>query len=291
MANQTENKLKKEFPFINNSIDEKQLAYSKKNTWNQINNAKKAIRRKIIIKQLGIAASIAILIATIGYMALMPAKTSVLKWAQLEVPMGTIDTVFFTDGSTIVLNGGSKLIYPEEFAKDQRVVKLQGEGYFDIATNPNRPFIINCEGVDIQVLGTKFNLKSHTIDNYVEAKLASGHIRMLDKQTDRIVDMQPNESVTYNRETKIFKKGTFDPADLLGWINKEYKFKSTPLLEVVKTLERRYGVYFIIENEIIGERKITASFKQEESIDDIMKILRRTSHFKYEIADNIVTIK
>jgi len=295
MDNYSKNRSKEELRFIDFEnddidVDEEKIVCSKKSTWDRINRNIMRNRRKVLIKRYSIACSILLLISVIGYTRFIHSGSGETRWVQIEVPMGAIESVLLADGSTIILNGGSRLTYPEKFSENKREVKLHGEGCFDIVTNSARPFIVDCEGINVQVLGTKFNLKSYSTDGYIEAKLVSGHIKITDTQTNRDISVLPNECITYSRETKVFNKSKFDQPDVFGWMKREYRFESASLAEITKTLERGYGVFFITERKI-EDKKVTTSFINEESIADIMKVLKRTFLFEYEMSNNTIIIK
>lgn len=114
----------------------------------------------------------------------------------------------------MVINSGSKLIYPDRFGPDRRQVFLAGEGYATIAKDPGRPFVMSAGEVDVRVLGTKFNLKSYAEDSEVEVTLVEGSVEMETKLggDDRIVRLRPGELVKLDKRTGSTE--TFDvPTD------------------------------------------------------------------------------
>ena len=100
------------------------------------------------------------------------------EWFEAYAPYGKTLRVVLPDGSEVVINSGSKLIYPDRFGPDRRQVFLAGEGYATIAKDPGRPFVMSAGEVDVRVLGTKFNLKSYAEDSEVEVTLVEGSVEM-----------------------------------------------------------------------------------------------------------------
>ena len=136
------------------------------------------------------------------------------EWFEAYAPYGKTLRVVLPDGSEVVINSGSKLIYPDRFGPDRRQVFLAGEGYATIAKDPGRPFVMSAGEVDVRVLGTKFNLKSYAEDSEVEVTLVEGSVEMETKLggDDRIVRLRPGELVKLDKRTGSTE--TFDvPTD------------------------------------------------------------------------------
>lgn len=119
------------------------------------------------------------------------------------------------DGSEIWMNNKSKLTYPEEFDSDQRLVKLKGEAFFDVAKEPNRPFIIHTQDIRIQVLGTSFNVKSYQEEDEIVISLATGRIEVDALGKKQI--LTPGEQLHYDKATKSFQRLLIDTAEASAW--------------------------------------------------------------------------
>lgn len=157
----------------------------------QIQQRKKQKERRILF--VSIAASLLVLF-TIGYNLLTGSHGSEqIAWIEISTPKGVRDSVLLSDGSKIFLNGGSDLKYPRQFTGDTREVSFTGEGYFEIAKNAKKPFLINTELIEVKVLGTKFNLKAYANDISVETMLEEGRVQVKHSASNQILDMKPNE--------------------------------------------------------------------------------------------------
>lgn len=255
----------------------------------QIQQRKKQKERKILF--VSIAASLLVLF-TIGYNLLTGSHSSEqIAWIEISTPKGVRDSVLLSDGSKIFLNGGSDLKYPRQFTGDTREVSFTGEGYFEIAKNAKKPFLINTELIEVKVLGTKFNLKAYANDMSVETILEEGRVQVKHSASNQILDMKPNDCVTFNKQMNTFSTKQVDPLVATMWRSGKYSFHSTPFPEFAQTLERGFGVTFIIENPDVASRHFTGEFIRGESIDEILNILKISSKLNYQKKDNIITIR
>ncbi|WP_303228020.1 FecR family protein, partial [Parabacteroides goldsteinii] len=233
----------------------------------QIQQRKKQKERRILF--VSIAASLLVLF-TIGYNLLTGSHSSEqIAWIEISTPKGVRDSVLLSDGSKIFLNGGSDLKYPRQFTGDTREVSFTGEGYFEIAKNAKKPFLINTELIEVKVLGTKFNLKAYANDMSVETILEEGRVQVKHSASNQILDMKPNDCVTFNKQMNTFSTKQVDPLVATMWRSGKYSFHSTPFPEFAQTLERGFGVTFIIENPDVASRHFTGEFIRGESIDEI----------------------
>lgn len=195
------------------------------------------------------------------------------RWFEAYAPYGQTRRVTLPDGSVVVINSGSKLIYPDRFGPDRRQVFLAGEGYASIAKDPDRPFVMSAGEVDVRVLGTQFNLKSYAEDSEVEVTLVEGSIEMA-MQTDggdRVVRLKPGELVKLDKRTGVTE--TFDvrpanyrPAVLGGGLF----FMDKRFDEIVAYLEKRFDRKINLLDGELAERRFIASFVNGESLDEML---------------------
>lgn len=240
---------------------------------------------------------------------------------QIIVPLGEKCQVILSEGSKVWLNAGSKFTYPQNFVGGNRTVKLEGEGYFDVIVNKQRPFIIETDKITVEVLGTSFNLKAYPDEDIVETTLIEGSVKIFrpqDKQTSPFY-LNPNEKATYdiaenkmkilklpkptntievgktanNTEAEIPKKSPIQPniiESIISWKDQELVFNSESLSEIAKKLERWYGYEVILqESHSLGDT-YTGKFIHNESIEQVLDVLKRTTPIKYEIMNNKVVI-
>jgi ferric-dicitrate binding protein FerR (iron transport regulator) len=196
--------------------------------------------------------------------------------------------VTLPDSSRVWLNSDSKLWYPDNFGADRREVAISGEGYFEVKHDPDRPMVVTTtKDLRVEVLGTVFNIKSYENDDNAVATLYSGSINIITNapsgrpQTRALL---PNESITIydNEHAPVTATGCSDENS--AWMEGRIHLRSTTVAEAIKILERWYGVEFIVDDgsRDILNYQITADFRNE-SIVDIMDLVRRTSFIDYDI--------
>lgn len=144
------------------------------------------------------------------------------------------------DGSRVVLNSESRLKIPENFNKDQRVLELEGEGYFDVTSNPEKPFIIISGGTEVKVLGTSFNLKAYPEDDLIGVTVSTGKVLVNMSDMDLRLRINPNEHLTVNKTNGDVNKETIDENNYIKWMDGFLYFNKEPIREVIKTINRKY---------------------------------------------------
>ncbi len=217
-------------------------------------------------------------------------KLDALQYANLSVdsieviaPIGSRTVVQLSDGSEVHLNYGSKLKYPQVFSGDTREVILSGEGYFNVAHNPDKPFIVNAGKLSVKALGTVFNVQAYPNEDNIETTLVEGKVVL--EQTENgfesktIGVMKPGQHVNYNLKTgKVFcTKGDVDK--YIGWKEGKMVFEDTPITQVAAKLSQKYNVDIEINDET-KDYFYTVTFVDEPlfQILDLMTIATPVSY-------------
>lgn len=180
-------------------------------------------------------------------------------------------TVSLEDGSTIVLNGSSTLRYAKNFSKTKREVWMEGGAYCSIAKDEKHPFIVHAGSYSVKVLGTTFNIGAYEEDKYFTVALIEGKVDIFRSRKESI-RLSPGKMLSFEKTTDEFTLSTFSQDEIAGWKSKIFIFRNTPLMEVFKNLERRYGINFDLNAVDISKLYINATFKND-SIDSILKTI------------------
>lgn len=207
----------------------------------------------------------------------------------LSVPYGKTFSIVLSDGTHVNLNAGSSLRYPTIFSKDsmQRQVFLDGEAYFDVTSEKERPFIVNSEGMNIEVLGTKFNLTSYDEDEKAYAVLVEGRIDAQNPKTEQRITVKPGQKVFYENSDLLTQKT--DIHKYIAWVDGELVFIRDSFHVIKNKIERQYDVEINNSYEALNEIKITARFN-EETIEEVLKTFQTYKDFNYTINGNIIEI-
>lgn len=198
--------------------------------------------------------------------------------------------IILSDGSRVVLNGESKLLYPETFEGKIREVTLIGEAYFDIARDTHRPFIINSGEVRTRVLGTAFNIKAIPGQQDVVVTVTRGKVQVEDQKAKVLAVLTVDEQVLYNNRTTKAVKKTIDADESISWIQKNMRFESAEFGNIADSLSRIYAVNISFSDAKLKKCLITASFSGVETLEEVLDVLCNTRGAHYQIKDNKVII-
>lgn len=207
----------------------------------------------------------------------------------IEAPRGAIIRVELPDGSTAWLNADSRLSYDGGFGVTNRDVRLNGEGYFEVAKlGHDMPFRVGADEVLVEVLGTKFDVSSYANDPDIVVTLTQGSVSLTADGISTL--LHPGEIASYNRangETTVRPMGEEAPYWQTGKLN----FDNSSLLQITRVLERAYNVRFEVKTDTIGDLRFHGEFDVDNnSIDDIMQVMAATHHLRYRIRGNTVVI-
>lgn len=188
------------------------------------------------------------------------------------------------DGSIVILNSQSSLSYPIQFLKESnRQVSLKGEGYFEVASNPNSPFVVLSNKQKIEVIGTKFNVNTYNLNKSITT-LAEGKIKISNGKYTKI--LYPGEEA-YNDGDKLEIKESRND-QVLGWMEGNFVFSGLDIESVMKQLELWYNVKISYDKNIDGV--FYGNISKQKSIDEVLGILSETNDVKYKIEGRLITI-
>lgn len=191
--------------------------------------------------------------ATAVYVALNNNDTSTELLAQTTA--GQTEDLLLADGSRVVLNENSTLRFYE--AGNERRVTLEGEAFFDVARDENKPFVITTGELETRVLGTSFNVRAYPAEP-VEVAVATGSVQVSDD--DEKVVLKPDELVTYAPTTKKLSATQANEVNAQAWAQKELSYENTQLRELLPALERFYGRKIVVTNAALLNCPLTARF-------------------------------
>jgi len=207
------------------------------------------------------------------------------------VNTGVKGIVNLPDGSKIWLNSSSSIKCPEKFNADKREIELEGEGYFEVVSDKNWPmYVKTSKGYTVKVTGTSFNLSSYSNDNKLVVTLISGKISLLHQNNKKEIIMNPTEEIVIPDMQKPTLVKNANIEYNTAWKEGYLLFDDSPMDEVIKRMERWYGVKFTINDTSILNYRFTANFKSE-SITQVLEILRLSSNIRYNIDDTRITLK
>jgi len=227
--------------------------------------------------------TIPLLIASLFFYSQNRSFRDAVSWAEIHAPYGTRTNFYLPDGSTGRLNGGSSLKFPTQFGGKVRDVKLIGEAYFNVTSNPKKPFIVSTENIDIKVYGTSFNVMAYSDEQTTEVTLERGKVEVFKKTNNNIKSigiLEPNESCIYNSLSDSSKILSIKSSEKLSWLDGKLTFKYESFEEVIRKLNRWYNVNIVIKDESLESYSYYATF-QNETLDEVLKLLQYTAPIRY----------
>lgn len=215
----------------------------------------------------------------------------VMASVKYVVNTGVKGVVDLPDGSKVWLNSSSYIVCPERFSDKVREIELEGEGYFEIVPNKEWPMHIKTsKDYTVKVTGTSFNLSSYSNDDKLVVTLISGEVSLINnkKSREKEIKMVPNqELIILSEKPKLLNNA--NTVKRTAWKDGLLLFDNTPMSEVVKKIERWYGVTIVVKDPKIYDYSFTAKFKSE-SVSQVLEILKISSNINFNIEDTTVTL-
>lgn len=208
---------------------------------------------------------------------------------EVKVPYGQRSEMTLYDGTKVWLNSGTELKFPLVFHGSQRKVLVKGEAFFDVAEDKTKPFMVNAGQMDIEVLGTRFNICAYPDDQELYATLEEGKIRAVNSGTGEEVSLLPGTQATLNLNSQKFNVQQVDTRLYTSWKENMLRFENAPFAEVIKRMERWYDVKIHMDEQINTGERYTMTIKTE-SLREMLRLVSFTTPITYEIKENQVFI-
>jgi transmembrane sensor len=223
-------------------------------------------------------------------------KTDQLTLKQAQTKATEIKTIVLADGSTVKINSGSSLKYPDHFTAATRDVYLSGEAFFDVKKDPKHPFIVHTEQLAVKVLGTAFDVKAYQNDAFTETTLIRGSVAISHKNnTKQTFILKPNDKFTLaggkagmSQLTHFSGTGT-DKVMETAWTNHELIYKNNRFDEIARLFERWYDVKITFKEADLKTVKFTGHV-DKETIIEALNVLKLIENFNYSIKGKNVYI-
>ncbi len=211
---------------------------------------------------------------------LISSKEDMSEQLVFQTPRGEKSMVTLPDGSEVWLNANSRLVY-NSFSSDHRQVELKGEAFFNVAHNENAPFVVKTNECDIKVLGTTFNVMAYDEFGRKEITLLTGKINVHTESAEQI--LKPGQAlILEDNQIKILEVSATEAS---AWVVNKFNFRNIPLTELLKRLENWYDVDITLENKSGKDVNFTGTFKNEETIWQVLDAIKVYTPIKYKKSD------
>lgn len=247
--------------------------------------------KSTLVKVASIAASIAIIISIgISYMYISGAFF-VAEPFLVNAPHGEKSEIILPDGSKVWLNSGSTLKYYTNYNRNNRIVELDGEAFFDITPNEKLAFdVLLKDGIKVHVYGTQFNVEAYSETNNIAVSLLKGAVSLrFDKFEDNEVLLTPNKKIIVDKEKNTYQLMSCDAEIESLWRFGRLKIEQATLTQIIEKMERWYGVNIDMKDKDSG--KLYWLTIKTESLTEMLELINKITPIKYKITGEEVTIE
>lgn len=224
---------------------------------------------------------------TLNYQQTPDRKSDKLAYNKVNVPRGGEYQLTLSDGSKVQLNSMSSIRFPVQFAKDCRLVELEGEAYFEVSKT-GQPFIVKTKGMNIEVLGTTFNISAYANEEY-QTTLVNGSVRVQTEDGSNRI-LKPSEQACITPGSNQINVRNVDTAFYTSWIHGKINFKDQRLEDIMKTLARWYDMEVIYENEATKDLRFGCYINRYNEITPLVNLLEQTGRVTITVEGKTIKI-
>jgi ferric-dicitrate binding protein FerR (iron transport regulator) len=212
-----------------------------------------------------------------------------------ENQRGRKSTIFLKDGSIVYLNSDSKIQFPEVFTDSNRIVQLEGEAFFDVARDENKPFVVLTNDLKVSVLGTSFNINAYRENEFTKISLNTGKVKIENEGIDdennvKSIELNPGQSVAYlSKQSTFTEVYPFNSNLDLSWKDGKIVFENADLETMIKRFERWYNVDFVLKNKPYFAWDYTGEF-HNQTLQDVLELLSFSQSFDFQINQDKVEV-
>lgn len=207
------------------------------------------------------------------------------------ISYGQKSMIVLSDGTKVWLNAGSQLIFPAVFTNKTRKVTLMGEAFFDVAKNPERPFIVSASDVSVQVLGTRFDISAYPEDKVIQTVLEEGKVNLTYAgkgilNREYVVEMKPNQMVVFDKTSGEASSRMVDVSKYVSWKEGMLEFEKADLGRALMQVERFYNVKIHLSDPEIGTYKLSGKLDLKDEPEEVLNVIKLTVPIDWEKKSN-----
>ena len=222
----------------------------------------------------------------LSYNASHKGKVVEVLYNTISTPKGGQYQVLLSDGSKVWLNAASSLKFPASFTGKERKVELLGEAYFEVAKNDNMPFKVEADGMEVEVLGTHFNINSYDDESTVRTTLLKGSVRINGAKSKSF--LKPGQQAKLERDGDIKIVNNADVDQAVAWKEGRFQFNRADIHEVMRQIARWYNV--IIEYKGIVSSHFGGTISRDVNLSQVLEMLQLTGEVKFHVEDKKVVV-
>ncbi|MDR1371031.1 MAG: DUF4974 domain-containing protein [Dysgonamonadaceae bacterium] len=237
---------------------------------------------KLDLKRFIDVAAVLLILVFCAQLYLKPQK---IESFEIVAGQGKKTSLTLSEGSKVVINSGSKIIYDSNYNLKDRSLKLEGEAFFDVKYDPEKPFIVECKDIKIKVLGTSFDVKAYQVEDHISIVLTSGKIKLTTPKEE--IEMFPNDRIVYNKTTQITILEKINTENYMDWMQDYLRFENESLGVIMKTISQIYNVKIVFEDPGLETQRFTGTI-DNTSINSVLDAIKLTSSISYRTEDGVI---
>ena len=212
------------------------------------------------------------------------------EYNKLVTPIGGEYRLTLSDGTKVFLNAASELKYPVEFMGDRRVVDLDGEAYFEVHKDNQRPFVVRTKGAEVCVLGTSFNVNTYGDDGRIYTTLVNGSVRVLSVKNGQEKVLTPGMQGVMNMQTGQLMVREVDVESYVAWREGRFVFRTMTLDLIMQQLQSWYDFEVFYQNLELKDYEFRGVIKRDMDLDKVLSVIKATTNVDFEVKGKVITI-
>ncbi|WP_421918588.1 FecR family protein [Marinifilum sp.] len=211
------------------------------------------------------------------------------EYVKMSIPRNAEYKAVLSDGTKVWMNSETEIGHKVLFDIDKRLVDLQGEAYFEVAKDANRPFVVRTSNMNIKVMGTHFNLKAYPNEDYTYATLNEGKVRVFKGEMQE--DLLPNQQLILNNASKEYSTKAVDASIFSAWTKGKFLYKNERLEVILSSLSRWYDLKVFYENPILKDDRYSIRVNRYDDIEILLNHLELTGGLEFEVNNEVLVVK
>lgn len=272
--------------------DEKRTQQAAKHLLKRLEQEKKKRERRLLMRRCMTWAAVFLGVVLLGGISLNIYQSSYRKQADVMMMVAATNQVknlLLPDGTKVWLNRNTILKYPRDFVGKNRLVYLDGEGFFDVKKNPEKPFVVQSTAMQVEVLGTVFNFKTGKDGRKAVATLLKGEVKVKGNNGEGLIMLSPGQQAELDRATKSLFVKPADPG-IEMWHSSAFELRQTDIFALCKILEEAYNVKIILAPEVDRTKTYSGPLKKKKTVGETLDLIKNSLGIQYKIVGNNVFI-
>lgn len=208
---------------------------------------------------------------------------------RLITPKGGEYTIMLADGTRVWVNAATEIRYPVKFAGKERRIRLEGEAYFEVTKDVDRPFIVEANGMEVKVYGTQFNVNTRR-DDQIQTTLVEGSVSVKPKGLAEVM-LEPNQQAVFNKLAGRVTVRDVDVMPYVAWQSGNYYFENKGMGEILDELSLWYDIQVFFMNPEMRNERFSGYLPRYEEIGGLLSLIEKTSHVHFEIKGRVIIVR